>query len=119
MGVTRYWRYTKENMEDLISKGRVIQTRPGAVAQYRRYLDEMPGIPIQSLWDDLPAINNRSSELLGYPTQKPESLLERILNCRKANGATALFTSRELQESTGPEEGNSAGTGFASLTQDT
>jgi hypothetical protein len=84
-------------MEDLISKGRVIQTRPGAVPQYKRYLDEMPGIPIQSLWDDLPAINNRSSELLGYPTQKPESLLERILNCRKANGATALFTSRELR----------------------
>jgi DNA modification methylase len=79
MGVIRYWRYTKEKMDELIRQGRVIQTRPGAVPQYKRYLDEMSGVPVQNLWDDLPPINNRSKELLGYPTQKPESLLERIL----------------------------------------
>jgi hypothetical protein len=60
MGVTRYWRYSKEKMERLIADGRVIQTRPGAVPQYKRYLDEMPGVPVQNLWDDLPNINNRS-----------------------------------------------------------
>ncbi|HEV2177318.1 MAG TPA: DNA methyltransferase [Terriglobia bacterium] len=79
MGVTRYWRYSKEKMDELIRQGRVIQTRPGAVPQYKRYLDEMPGVPTQNLWDDLPPINNRSKELLGYPTQKPEALLERII----------------------------------------
>jgi len=79
MGVTRYWRYTKEKMEELIRQGRVIQTRPGAVPQYKRYLDEMPGIPLQNLWDDIPIINNRSTEALGYPTQKPLALLDRII----------------------------------------
>lgn len=79
MGVSRYWRYSKEKMQALINQGRVIQTRPGAVPQYKRYLDEMPGIPLQNLWDDIPLINNRSKEALGYPTQKPLSLLERVL----------------------------------------
>jgi DNA modification methylase len=80
MGVKRHWRYSKEKMDELIGQGRVIQTRPGAVPQYKRYLDEMPGIPLQNLWDDIPIINNRSAEALGYPTQKPLPLLERIIN---------------------------------------
>lgn len=79
MGVKRHWRYSKEKMEALIREGRVIQTRPGAVPQYKRYLDEMPGVPLQNLWTDLPVLNNRSREVLGYPTQKPEALLERII----------------------------------------
>lgn len=79
MGVKRYWRYSQEKMAELIRKGRVIQTKPGAVPQYKRYLDEMPGTPVQSLWADLPVLNNRSKEALGYPTQKPENLLERII----------------------------------------
>jgi adenine specific DNA methylase Mod len=79
MGVTRYWRYSKEKMEELIRRGRVIQTRPGAVPQYKRYLDEMPGVPLQNLWADLPVLNNRAREALGYPTQKPEALMDRII----------------------------------------
>jgi hypothetical protein len=79
MGVSRYWRYSKEKMEDLIKAGRIVQTRPGAVPQYKRYLDEMPGVPVQNLWDDIPIISNRSNEFLGYPTQKPLQLLERII----------------------------------------
>ena len=54
MGVTRYWRYSKEKMDQLIKAGRIIQTSPGTVPQYERYLDEMPGVPVQNLWDDLP-----------------------------------------------------------------
>jgi DNA modification methylase len=79
MGVRRHWRYAKDKMEELIRQGRVVQTRPGAVPQYKRYLDEMPGVPLQNLWDDLPGLNNRSKEVLGYPTQKPLALLERII----------------------------------------
>ncbi len=79
MGVTRYWRFSKARMEELIKEGRIIQTRPGAVPQYKRYLDEMPGIPLQNIWDDIPIISNRSAEYLGYPTQKPLMLLERII----------------------------------------
>ncbi|HEX2972163.1 MAG TPA: DNA methyltransferase [Tepidisphaeraceae bacterium] len=79
MGVWRHWRFAKDKMDELIGQGRVIQTRPGAVPQYKRYLDEMPGIPLQNLWDDIDVINNRSKEMLGYPTQKPLALLERII----------------------------------------
>jgi DNA modification methylase len=90
MGVSRYWRYSKEKMQELIEKGRIIQTRPGAVPQYKRYLDEMPGMPVQNFWDDIPVINNRSKEKLGYPTQKPEALLERILNASSKEGDLIL-----------------------------
>ena len=90
MGVKRYWRYSKEKMDALIRQGRIVQTRPGAVPQYKRYLDEMPGVPAQNLWGDLPVLNNRSKEALGYPTQKPESLLERVISASSNEGGTVL-----------------------------
>jgi adenine specific DNA methylase Mod len=79
LGVTRYWRYSKTNMERLYKEGRIVQTRRGAVPQYKRYLDEMLGVPIQNLWTGVSVINDRSQEKLPYPTQKPEALLERII----------------------------------------
>ena len=79
MGVTRYWRYSKERMQQLIDEGRVVQARPDSVPAYKRYLDEMPGVPLQDLWTDINPIGSRAKERLGYPTQKPQSLLERII----------------------------------------
>jgi len=79
MGVKRHWRYSKKKMERLIGEGRVVQTRPGSVPQYKRYLDEMPGRPVQNLWDDISPINSQAQERLGYPTQKPLELLKRIV----------------------------------------
>lgn len=90
LGVKRYWRYSKEKMDKLYRQGRVIQTRPGAVPQYKRYLDEMPGVPVQNIWTDIPVINNRSNEKLGYPTQKPEALLERIIVASSNEGDVVL-----------------------------
>jgi hypothetical protein len=77
-------------MQQLIDSGRVIQTRPGAVPQYVRYLDEMPGVPLQNLWTDLKVLNNRSKETLGYPTQKPLALLERIIQVSSNRGDLIL-----------------------------
>jgi DNA methylase len=77
-------------MEELYRKGRIIQTRPGAVPQYKRYLNEMPGVPVQNIWTDIPVINNRSAEKLGYPTQKPEALLERIIKSSSNEGDIVL-----------------------------
>ena len=79
MGVVRHWRYSKKKMEELIAQGRVVQTKPGTVPAYKRYLDEMPGVPLQDLWDDIPPIGAQAQERLGYPTQKPLALLERII----------------------------------------
>ncbi len=105
MGVTRHWRFSKERMEQLLAEGRVVQTKPGAVPQYKRYLAEMPGVPIQNIWDDIPVINNRSQEKIGYPTQKPEALLQRIIeassnegdlviDCVAGSGTTAVAAER-------------------------
>jgi hypothetical protein len=66
-------------MEDLLNAGRVIQPRPGAIPRYKRYLDEMQGVPIGDDWDDIAPINSQAAERLGYPTQKPLALLERII----------------------------------------
>ena len=80
MGVKRYWRYSKEKMQELINEGRIIQTKPGTVPRYKRYLDEGKGVPIMDVWTDISSIQSQSKERLGYPTQKPVALLERIIN---------------------------------------
>jgi len=90
MGVTRFWRYSRDRMDQLIEEGRVIQTRPGAVPQYKRYLDEMEGTSIQDVWTDIPPINSQAKERLGYPTQKPLTLLERIINTSSNAGDIVL-----------------------------
>lgn len=90
MGVTRFWRYSRERMEQLIADGRIIQTKPGGVPQYKRYLDEMPGVPISDDWDDIRPINSQAQERLGYPTQKPRALLERIIATSSNPGDVVL-----------------------------
>ena len=79
MGVSRHWRFSQERMQTLIEEGWVVQTRPGAVPAYKRYLDEMPGVPLQDAWTDIGPISSQSKERLCYPTQKPLALLERII----------------------------------------
>jgi DNA modification methylase len=90
MGVTRYWRYNKEKMEKLLAEGRVVQPRPGAVPRYKRYLDEMKGVALGDMWWDISAINSQAQERLGYPTQKPEALLERIIRASSNEGDVVL-----------------------------
>ena len=91
-GVTRAWRYTRENMEALFSEGR-IKTYPDGRAMinaYVRYLDESEGQPIQDWWDDIGVIAAPAKERLGYPTQKPLALLERIINSSSNPGDIVL-----------------------------
>jgi len=90
MGVTRYWRHSKASMDDLVAQGRIVQPSPGAVPRYKRYLDEMPGVPLQNLWEDIFPINSQAQERLGYPTQKPEALLERIIKASSNEGDVVL-----------------------------
>jgi hypothetical protein len=90
MGVTRYWRYSEQKMKELTDKGRIIQTSAGSVPQYKRYLDEMSGVPLQDIWTDLRPIGAQAQERLGYPTQKPLSLLERIILSSSDSGDLVL-----------------------------
>lgn len=79
LGVDGYWRYTQEGMEQLIREGRVAIPPTGKVPRYKRYLDESKGLPVGSVWDDISPINSQARESLGYPTQKPLPLLERVI----------------------------------------
>jgi DNA modification methylase len=80
LGVTRYWRFSEKRMKELYSQGRIVQTKPGTVPAQKRYLDEMPGVPLQDLWLSINTVQPQSVERQGYDTQKPEALLEWVIN---------------------------------------
>ena len=90
LGVTRVWRWTKERMQAAYEAGLVIQPRPGAVPRYKRYLDEQRGRPLGDVWTDIPPLNSQATERLGYPTQKPLALLERIIAASSNEGDLVL-----------------------------
>lgn len=90
LGVTRYWRFSEKKMKEMYEMGRIVQTNPGTVPAQKRYLDEMPGVPLQDMWLDIKPIQSQAAERAGYDTQKPESLLERILKLSSKEGDLIL-----------------------------
>jgi DNA modification methylase len=88
-GIRSLWRCPIETMEKLDAEGRLHFTRAGGI-RLKRYLDETSGIPLQASWDDIPPINSQAVERLGYPTQKPLALLERIINTSSNLGNIVL-----------------------------
>lgn len=90
LGVTRVWRWTKERMEKAYAEGLVVQPGPGRVPRFKRYLDEQRGKPLGDVWTDIPPLNSQAQERLGYPTQKPLALLERIINSSTRPGDLIL-----------------------------
>ncbi|QFP95215.1 DNA methylase [Streptomyces phage Dwayne] len=90
MGVTRYWRYSRETMDKLIADGMVVQTKPGNVPSRKLYLDEGKGVAIQTNWTDIPNLQAAHAESLGYPTQKPIALLERLISLTTEPGDVVL-----------------------------
>ena len=90
LGVTRVWRWTKERMQAAYEKGIVVQTKPGAVPRLKRYLDEMKGNPVDTIWEDVKPLQAASKERTGYPTQKPLALLERIIKASSNEGDVVL-----------------------------
>ena len=73
-----HWRYSQEKIDELVEQGRIVFTS-GKTPRYVRYMDEMQGPAIQSILTDVFPVNSQATERLGYDTQKPEALLERIL----------------------------------------
>src|SRR6266540_902287 len=90
LGVTKVWRWTKERMQAAYDAGLVIQPRPGGVPRYKRYLDEQRGKPLGDVWTDISPINSQAQERLGYPTQNPLALLERIISASSNPGDVVL-----------------------------
>lgn len=90
MGVIRTWRWAKPRMLKEIEAGRVVQTNPGNVPRYKRYLDEQKGKMLNNIWMDIPNLTARSKERIGYPTQKPIALLDRIIRASSDWGDMVL-----------------------------
>ena len=88
-GVVRVWRVPIKTMERLDAEGRVFYTRNG-IPRIKRYLDEAKGNPVQDVWTDIQSLRSWHRERLGYPTQKPEALLERIINASSNEGDVVL-----------------------------
>lgn len=90
LGVTRVWRWTKDRMQKAYEDGLIVQAKPGTVPRFKRYLDEMKGVPLTDVWMDIAPLQGQSAEYLGYPTQKPIALLERILQIASDEGDVVL-----------------------------
>jgi site-specific DNA-methyltransferase (adenine-specific) len=88
-GHTRSWRYSKETMARLDKEGRLYYSKTGYVGK-KLYLNESKGVPVQDIWNDIPALSGAHAERLGYPTQKPEALLERIIKASSNEGDIVL-----------------------------
>jgi site-specific DNA-methyltransferase (adenine-specific) len=88
----RGWGYELEQLEEWWEKGLILTRRDGSPRMdgLKVYLDEKEGKNLQSVWTDIPRIPNTSPERLGYPTQKPEALLERIINSSSNEGEVVL-----------------------------
>ncbi len=89
LGVKKVWRWTKDRMQKEYENGRIVVPKGGeGIPRYKRYLDEQEGIPVSDFWDDIEIASG--AEKLGYPTQKPEALLERILLASSNEGDVVL-----------------------------
>ena len=83
----RYWAFSKGRMTAMANAGLIAYTTTG-MPRHKRYLDETPGVPLQNDWTDIRPASR--SESLGYPTQKPETLLERIIQASSNEGDVVL-----------------------------
>ncbi len=88
-GITKTWRCPPETMRTLHDVGRIRYTRNGT-AEYVRYFDEMRGLALQDIWADINPVNSQAIERVDYPTQKPETLLERIVSASTNPGDLVL-----------------------------
>lgn len=86
-----HWKYQPSKLDELDAAGQIYwPKKKGGMPRLKFYLDEAPGMLLQDVWTDIPPINSRAAERLGYPTQKPEALLERIIQSSTPQGAIVL-----------------------------
>ena len=88
-GVTRAWRFAPERMEAMYNDGMLVQARPGGPFRYKKYLDEDAGVKVDDVWLDVPQVRP-GKEKVGYPTQKPLALYERIIRASSNPGGMVL-----------------------------
>lgn len=88
---SRCWAMTQDKMDDLEARGRIHwPAKTGGMPRLKLYPEDLPGTPAKDIWTDIRTMHNLSSERLGYPTQKPEALLERIIQASSNEGDLVL-----------------------------
>ena len=95
LGVTKNWRMTEKQAHQWLEEGRIVHESitPGSrvkIPSYKRYADESKGRPALDNWTDIGALNSQAKEYVGYPTQKPTALLERIIKASSNEGDIIL-----------------------------
>ncbi len=86
----RHWMRPPSELDKWEKEGRIYWPSKGGMPAFKRYLDEMPGGPCQSNWTDINPISAQAAERLGFPTQKPVALLERIISASSNEGDVVL-----------------------------
>ena len=82
IGKGRHWMRVPSELDALLTDGRIYIPSGGGVPKLKRYINELEGVPVDSIWDDIPSLaglSKSAKESLGYPTQKPLGLMERII----------------------------------------
>ena len=86
-GIQKPWRYPRHRLDELDAADLLYwPDNEGGMPRLKRFLDEQKGVPVQSLWDDIFAVNSQAKEDTNYATQKPETLLERIIKVSSNEG---------------------------------
>ncbi len=85
-----HWKVTVSKLDELDRQGKIYWPPTGKVPRLKQYLDERLGRPLQSIWEDISPVQFASAENSNYPTQKPEALLERIINVSSDEGDIVL-----------------------------
>ena len=88
--IGRHWGRVPDDLDKLDAEGRIYWPGKGGFPRYKRYLDEQEGVSVDSIWSDIPPINSQAGEGMGYPTQKPLALLNRIINASSNPGDVVL-----------------------------
>jgi adenine-specific DNA-methyltransferase len=83
----KYWRWSQKKIDDALERGLIVLSK-NDVPRYKKYLDEAEGAPPQSIWDDIKMLSRK--DMVGYPTQKPDELLERVIKASSNEGDLVL-----------------------------
>ena len=81
----KHWIWSQERITEALKKDLIVFTQSGK-PRVKRFLDESKGQPVEDIWTDIFPINSQANESIGYPTQKPESLLKRIIKASSNEG---------------------------------
>ena len=85
----KHWIWSQDRIDEAWKENKIVITS-GGKPRVKRFLDESEGAPVDDIWVDIPPVNSQAAERLGYPTQKPEALLERIIKASSNEGDVVL-----------------------------